>query len=125
REGHGSKQRTSVDHVVTYSSFIPEDFITSAHFGASSATKAEKSAGVPALTSAPSRTSVLCMSPARNSALIAALSLSMTDCGVLTGATTPLQDTEAKFLKPLSSSVGTSGICGNRVRLVTASGRTV
>ena len=32
-----------------YSSFIPEDFITSAQFGASSATKAEKYPGVPGL----------------------------------------------------------------------------
>ncbi len=47
----------------------------------------------------------------------------MIGCGVCAGASKPVQATVTKFGKPLSIIVGTSGNCGIRFCVVTASAR--
>ena len=84
---------------------------------------AVKSAGVPPSGSTLILAKAPCNSGVFRPALIAALSLPTTACGVCAGARSPVQATVTKSGKPLSIMVGTSGNCGMRFCVVTASGR--
>ena len=82
-----------------------------------------KSAGVPPSGALLSLSKAVFSSGVFSPSLIAALSFSMIGCGVCAGANSPVQLVETKSANPLSTMVGTSGSCGMRFGVVTASAR--